>query len=371
MLNLDRLTDDFQTIAGFTETPGQGATRPTFSNAWSQAVNYVLQQAEAAGCTTRRDPAGNAFARPSALPPDQPVWLIGSHLDSVPHGGDYDGVAGVLTALELLRSAHDDGITLPVELVNFAEEEGPTFGLGMLGSRAMAGTLNAPQLQALTNAQGQTFFEAGQPHGTNPDRLHEARLNPNHYLGLIELHAEQGPGMWKRDQRLAVVRSIAGRRQYTVTLTGEANHAGATAMTDRRDALAAAAHCLTQLEQLAPTLSPDTVLTIGRLIVTPNAINVIPDRVTFTIDFRAPDDETLDAGNTQLRQIITDTTTQRDIEAHIEQTESLPAQPMDAELVDRLTQLIDTTLKPGGSTPGPAQPNTPAPTTPHHPPAFG
>ncbi|MEM6394153.1 MAG: 2-oxo-4-hydroxy-4-carboxy-5-ureidoimidazoline decarboxylase, partial [Planctomycetota bacterium] len=350
MLNLDRLTADFQTIAGFTETPGQGATRPTFSPAWAQAVDYVLQQAEAAGCTTRRDPAGNAFARPAALDPDEPVWLIGSHLDSVPHGGDYDGVAGVLTALELLRSAHDDGITLPVELVNFAEEEGPTFGLGMLGSRAMAGTLTAPQLQALTNAQGQTFFEAGQPHGTDPDRLHEARLNPNHYLGLIELHAEQGPGLWKRDQRLAVVRSIAGRRQYTVTLTGEANHAGATAMTDRRDALAAAAHCLTQLEALAPSFSPDTVLTVGRLTVQPNAINVIPDRVTFTLDLRAPEDATLDTGDTQLRHLITTTCNDRQVEAHIDQTESLPAQPLDPTLVEKLTNLI---------------------TTPHHKPADG
>ncbi|MEM6552264.1 MAG: 2-oxo-4-hydroxy-4-carboxy-5-ureidoimidazoline decarboxylase [Planctomycetota bacterium] len=362
MLNLARLQHDFQTIAGFTETPGNGATRPTFSNAWAQAVDYVLAQAEAAGCTTRRDPAGNAYARPAALDPDEPVWLIGSHLDSVPHGGDYDGVAGVLTALELLRSAHDDGITIPVELVNFAEEEGPTFGLGMLGSRAMAGTLTTSQLQALTNAQGQTYFEAGQPHGTNPDKLHEARLNPKNYLGLIELHAEQGPGMWRRDQRLAVVRSIAGRRQYTVTLTGEANHAGATAMTDRRDALAAAAHCLTQLEALAPQLSPDAVLTVGRLTVAPNAINVIPDRITFTIDFRAPDDETLKNGNTQLRHLITTTCNDRQLEAHIEQTESLPAQPLNPTLVNQLTDII-TSLKPGGGTPGLAQPQTHSPTT--------
>ncbi|MEM8782053.1 MAG: 2-oxo-4-hydroxy-4-carboxy-5-ureidoimidazoline decarboxylase [Planctomycetota bacterium] len=342
MLSLERLQHDFQTIAGFTETPGHGATRPTFSDAWAQAVDYVLAQAQAAGCAIRRDPAGNAFARSVNLDPEEPVWLVGSHLDSVPHGGDYDGVAGVLTALELLRSAYDDGFALPVELAVFAEEEGPTFGLGMLGSRAMAGTLTADQLQALTNAQGQSFFEAGQAYGAEPTRLPDARLQPHGYLGLIELHAEQGPGMWRHDQRLAVVRSIAGRRQYTVTLTGEANHAGATAMHDRRDALAAAAECLSQLEALAPKLGPDAVLTVGRLIVEPNAINVIPDRVTFTIDLRAPEDAQLAEGDVQLCQLVTQTATRRRLDTRIEQTESLPAQPLDATLVDRLTRLTDT-----------------------------
>src|SRR3954451_2371679 len=156
-IGVDRIRSDIEAIAACTATPGAGATRPTFSPAWAAARAYVVAQAEAAGCDVRTDAAGNVHARPAELGWDARACLVGSHIDTVPHGGDYDGVAGVSVALELLRSANEDGVATPVELIIFAEEEGPTFGLGMLGSRAWVGDLTAEQLGNLRNAAGQNY----------------------------------------------------------------------------------------------------------------------------------------------------------------------------------------------------------------------
>src|SRR5688572_26159002 len=159
-ISVERIHSDITAIARCTETPGNGATRPTFSRAWGEARAYVIAQAEAAACEVRTDAAGNVHSRPKSLGWDAPVWLVGSHIDTVPHGGDYDGVAGVVVALELLRSATEDNFSpLPVELVVFAEEEGTTFGLGMLGSRAWVGEVSAERLDELRNADGESYLE--------------------------------------------------------------------------------------------------------------------------------------------------------------------------------------------------------------------
>src|SRR5689334_19215927 len=206
-VRVERIRADIEAIARCTATPGAGATRPTFSQAWADARTYVIAQAQAAGCEVRTDAAGNVHARPAALGWDAPAWLVGSHIDTVPHGGDYDGVAGVVVGLELLRSARDENLAaLPVELIVFAEEEGPTFGLGMIGSRVWAGELAEERLRELRNQQGENYIEAGRTYGVDPGAL-PSTWPLKGYLGLIEVHIEQGPGMWRRDQRLAVVRT--------------------------------------------------------------------------------------------------------------------------------------------------------------------
>src|SRR3954454_6773121 len=164
-VSVDRIRADIEAIARFTATQGAGATRPTFSPAWGAARAYIVTQAEAAGCEVRTDAAGNVHARAKSLGWEIPAWLVGSHIDTVPHGGDYDGVAGVVVGLELLRSGREDSVArVPVELVVFAEEEGPTFGLGMLGSKAWVGELARVQLEHLRNGAGQTYLEAGTPY---------------------------------------------------------------------------------------------------------------------------------------------------------------------------------------------------------------
>ncbi|MEM6332041.1 MAG: 2-oxo-4-hydroxy-4-carboxy-5-ureidoimidazoline decarboxylase [Planctomycetota bacterium] len=338
-IDADRIAADVAAIARCTATPGAGATRPTMSPAWADARAYFIGQAEACGAEVRVDAAGNVHARPAALGWEEPAWLVGSHLDSVPHGGDYDGVIGVVLGLELLRSARDEGIDrLAVEAAVFAEEEGPEFGLGMIGTRAWVGALGAAELSDLRNSDGLSYSQAGAEYGVRADALAADRLDPSRYLGLVELHIEQGPGLWRRGQRVGVVRSIAGRRQYRVTVGGEANHAGATAMPDRRDALAAAAAMVVELESLASEIDQDAVVTVGRLVADPNAVNVIAGRVVFTIDFRAPHDAALTRGDASIRQRLTDIGARRSVDVAIEQTEAIAAQPMSGRLVEALSQ---------------------------------
>jgi allantoate deiminase len=337
-INADRLHRDFHTIAGFTASPGNGSDRPTFSEHWASAVGYVVAEAKACGASVRTDAAGNTHLRPNGLNPTERVWLSGSHVDSVPHGGDYDGVLGVVAALEVLRAAAEDGRKVALEVVNFAEEEGTTFGLGMLGSRAWVGTLDAERLAGVKNKAGQSYLEAGRQYGVDPARMGDDRFRAGDYLGMIELHIEQGPALWKQGQAVAAVTAINGRRQYTVELGGTANHAGSTHMIDRRDALACAAEMIGAVERLPVELGPKVVATVGRIACRPNAVNVIADGVTFTIDFRAPADEIIAAGDGALRARLAAIAERRGIDFAIEQTEGLPAAVMSAEVVERLRQ---------------------------------
>jgi hydantoinase/carbamoylase family amidase len=336
-----RLQRDIETIARFTATPGAGSDRPTFSAEWAAAVEYVVAEAVAVGCTKRVDTAGNIHLRPASLPASQKAWLSGSHVDSVPHGGDFDGVLGVVAPLEVLRAAKEDGrlsatAAPPLELVIFAEEEGTTFGLGMLGSRTWCGTLDSARLGSVKNKLGQSYLEAGKPCGVDPSLFQVDRFRPGEYRGMIELHIEQGPAMWKREQQVALVTAIAGRRQYRGEFRGTANHAGSTHMGDRRDALACAAEVIAIVEKLAPELGPQVVATVGRIECKPNAVNVIADQVSLSIDFRAPSDDLLERGDAELRRRIAEIAARRGINVEHVQTESLPAAAMDRGVLERL-----------------------------------
>src|SRR6185295_3048309 len=152
-ISAERIQADITAIARCTETPGAGASRPTFSAAWRQARNCVQAQLEAAGCKIRIDAAGNLHARPSAISWDAAAWMSGSHIDSVPNGGNFDGVVGIVSVLEVFRAASEElRDAVPLELVIWAEEEGTTFGVGMIGSRVFVGELGAEQLANLKNA---------------------------------------------------------------------------------------------------------------------------------------------------------------------------------------------------------------------------
>ena len=291
-----RISHDIDTIAGFSEAPATvGHSRPTFSPAWRSAVDYVVAQAEAAGCVHRVDAAGNVFLRPASLDPQRPVWLSGSHLDSVPTGGKYDGVMGVVVPLEVLR-----GGPVPLELVIWAEEEGTTFGLGMIGSRLAVGAETAESVAAFRNRDGRNFLQAGAAFGVDLERIANSRFQPAGYRGLIEIHAEQGPALWTENIPLAVVTAIAGRKQYRLKLVGQPNHAGSTPMNYRRDALVAAARIITGVQDIAQQLGDGTVATVGKLDCEPNAINVIPGTVCLTVDLRSPEPAHLAEGHARL-----------------------------------------------------------------------
>ena len=333
-INVKRISQDIETIAGFNESvPEIGYSRPTFSKSWRKARDYVIDQAEAAGCKTRVDAAGNVHARHKSIDWNGHLWLSGSHIDSVPTGGKFDGVAGIVCPLEVLRSANEAEKVIPLELIIFAEEEGTTFGLGMIGSRLWTGEAKIESIESFHNAGGKTYVQAGERHGVRPDQLSSDRFNPSHYRGLVEIHIEQGPAMWATKVPMSIVTAISGRKQYQVELKGVPNHAGSTPMKYRFDALVAAAKIITDLEQMAVNLSSHTVATVGRLKCEPNAINVIPGTVRFTIDLRSPDANDLAHGHRLIDQMIRDSGAK---EANFVVTEDQPVVQMSAELIARL-----------------------------------
>jgi allantoate deiminase len=333
MINSARISHDIEAIAALSEVPPTtGHSRPTFSKVWKQARDYVIEQAHSTNCQTRIDAFGNLHTRPNSIPWDQKVWLSGSHIDSVPTGGKYDGVAGIVAPLEILRTHKD----IPLELIIFAEEEGTTFGLGMLGSRSWIGELTPEHLTKIRNSTNQNYLEAGQSCGVHPENFTKEKLSPSQYLGLIEIHIEQGPALWKANKPIAIVNAIAGRNQYRASFHGTPNHAGSASMLDRFDALAAAATVVVQIETLAKQLSPQTVATVGRINCRPNAINVIPGEVDFTIDFRSPDPALLKRGDQQIQQLISKTAKDRGLTQECLITESQPAVALSADLCDRL-----------------------------------
>jgi len=333
-VQVERIQDDIEQIAHFSETgPEVGYSRPTFSPSWARARDYVISEAEQAGCEPLIDAHGNVHIRPRTYGWDTSAWLCGSHLDSVPSGGKYDGVAGVVCALELLRC----GIAL--ELIVFAEEEGTTFGAGMLGSRSWVGTLAVEELDTAYNKEGQSYIEAGIPFGVRPKAMDDDRVDPRRYHGFLEVHPEQGLSLWNRGAGVAAVTRINGRRHYTVTMSGQGNHAGSTRMADRRDALAGAAEAICEIERIGKSLAEKrdySVMTVGRVNVTPNAVNVIAAEVGFMIDFRAQSSKLLQEGDSAIRAVLDSIASARSLSLTVTATEQLPPANLDHSVVRAL-----------------------------------
>ncbi|MCS7268186.1 MAG: allantoate amidohydrolase, partial [Geminicoccaceae bacterium] len=244
----------------------------------------------AAGLATRIDAAGNLLGRREGPRPGSPALVLGSHLDTVIDAGRFDGTLGVLLALALVERLRERGRALPfaLEVVAFADEEGVRFGTGLLGSRAMAGTLD-PAVLGLVDRHGTSLARALWACGLEPEALARAARRPEEILGYLEVHIEQGPVLEREGLALGPVEAIAGAERSTVEVLGEAGHAGTVPMEARKDALAAAAEMVLAVERVARG-AEGVVATVGRLEVEPGAVNTVPGRVRFTIDLRSGED---------------------------------------------------------------------------------
>ncbi len=252
-------------------------------------------------------------------------------------GGKFDGVMGVVIALEVFRCAPE----APLELVIFAEEEGTTFGLGMLGSRSWAGEISVAELDKLKNRHGESYLEAGRPHGVSADCMRDDLLDPSAYRGMIEVHAEQGLGLWSDGLPVGVVTRINGRREFALRFGGQGNHAGSTRMGQRRDALAGSAEAVLAVEALGRRLDAErehSVMTVGCIGVRPNAVNVIPGVAELRVDFRAQDERVLADGEERLRAELSEIARKRTLELSITKNEQVPPSPLDADLRMRLVE---------------------------------
>jgi allantoate deiminase len=238
---------------------------------------------------------GNLFGRREGRNPGSPAVLIGSHVDSVFGGGNFDGPLGVLAGIEVLQTMEEQGVETehPVEVVAFTDEEGARFSLGMIGSRALAGKLGAEDLQSYEDTKSVSVAEAMGARGLDPERLGEAARLRGSMRAYVELHIEQGRVLESEELPVGVVTGIAGALWLRFVLEGETGHAGATPMNLRRDTLAAAAEIVGLVEAEAARTGT-TVGTVGQLDLEPGGINIIPGRVRFSLDLRDIDEEVRD-----------------------------------------------------------------------------
>ena len=250
----------------------------------------TLEWMREAGMSARIDAIGNVVGRYEGNRPGLPCLMLGSHLDTIRDAGKYDGMLGVVAAIECVRTLHARALRLPfaLEVIGFADEEGVRFGATLLGSRAVAGTFDAAMLDTRDRA-GVSMREALEHVGLDAGALPLAARRREELLAYAELHIEQGPLLESEQLPVGVVTAINGFSRHAVTLHGMAGHAGTVPMNLRQDTLAAAAECVLEVERIAQRES-DLVGTVGRLETIPGAINVIPGEVRFTLDIRAPHD---------------------------------------------------------------------------------
>lgn len=283
----ERIEDHIVKISDFTATPGKGTTRLTYSPEDLQTRNYIKEKMKEYGLNVREDGFGNIFGKLEGTIKDAPSVMVGSHFDSVPNGGAFDGPAGVVAALEVAALFGKKNLTpkYTLEVVALVEEEGSRFGGGLMGSRGMVGLLSDEDFRRLTDQDGITTEDAMVKIGLDPAL--EKRRDPKTMKAFLELHIEQGPILEEKKIPIGVVEAIVGLTQLEVTVKGQAGHAGTTPMNRRADALVTAAKIVGQLPTLADEEGEGTVVTVGRLHVFPNGANVIPDKVVFSVDIRS------------------------------------------------------------------------------------
>jgi N-carbamoyl-L-amino-acid hydrolase len=293
-VNADRLRADFEQLSAIGATPDGGVRRTTFSDAHLQARAWFHERARAAGLQTRVDAAGNHSAVLPGASANARTLLLGSHLDTVPTGGRYDGALGVLAALEVLRAVKDAGLELPISLeaVDFTDEEGTLVGL--LGSWALAGALT-PEILRAPRGGREALLDGLARVQLSEQRLGDARRDPAQLAGYLELHIEQGPVLVRERAEIGVVTAIAGSRSYRLSFEGTRRHAGTTPMDARRDALLGAARFAISVRETVVRDFPSCVGTVGGVEVERAAFNVVPGLTRLVLELRAPDDRLLDA----------------------------------------------------------------------------
>jgi allantoate deiminase len=274
-----RLERDIQELSRFSG-PGPGVSRLSFTPEYRSALGYLEEEFGGIGFETYYDPVGNFVA--SNVPVGERCVALGSHVDSVPNGGRFDGTAGVLCALEVARLMPDASL----KVFSFVEEEGSRFGRGILGSRCAVGSVSEEDLRVYRDPDGVSFYEAAIEAGHEPARVADCTANLDGVERYVEVHIEQGRVLEEGGEEVGVVEAIAGLVHGTLEVEGSADHAGATPMDLRSDAGLTAAEIVVELERLVRGVGKTTVGTVGRVELHPGALNVIPGRAEVELDVR-------------------------------------------------------------------------------------
>jgi N-carbamoyl-L-amino-acid hydrolase len=331
-----RLWDSLMSMAEIGATPKGGVRRLTLTEVDKAGRQRFAGWCEALGLAVRVDAIGNMFARREGCDPARSPVLLGSHLDSQPSGGKFDGALGVIAGLEVMRTLHELNITTeaPVELVNWTDEEGSRFGHSLMGSGVWAGIYTQEKAYGLRDVDGISVGEA-------LDRIGYKGPNPAAPFpadAYFELHIEQGPILEREGKQIGIVTGAQAQVWYDATVTGQDSHAGTTPPSTRRDALVAAARVIDRVDALMRQRGEDGRGTVGQLHVLPNSRNVVPGEVRFSIEFRHPEDAQIEELASTFPGEAHALVEANGCTLHLEELFRIPAQPFDAGCVDLVRQ---------------------------------
>jgi N-carbamoyl-L-amino-acid hydrolase len=330
-IDAQRMWDSIMETAEIGKTPKGGIKRLTLTDLDRQVRDWFVAKCEAAGCTVGVDEMGNIYALRPGKDNSLPPIVCGSHLDTQPTGGKFDGILGVLSGLEVIHTLNDAEYetNAPIMVVNWTNEEGSRFAPAMISSGVFGGAFELDYAYDRADPDGKTL-------GAELERIGykgKEKIGEREFGAFFELHIEQGPILEAEEKTVGVVTDAQGQRWYEVTVTGRESHAGTTPMPLRRDAMMAAAKMIHAVETIALKHAPHAVGTVGMATVEPNSRNVIPGQVFFTVDFRHPDDSVLSAMDQELRTICQGVAEARSVELALEQIWHFPPVKFDERCV--------------------------------------
>lgn len=334
----ERVVSRCAVLAGHTEEPGRITRR--YLSPPTKAVHLELTRwMQELGMQVRPDAAGNLVGRLGDPAPDTPVLLIGSHIDTVPNAGKYDGVLGVLVGLAVAEVLRDRDLPFAVDVVAFSEEEGVRFTKPYLGSAAIAGTYDPAWLER-RDEDGVTLRGAIEAFGLYPDKIAGAAYHPDHVVGYLEAHIEQGPVLEREYQPVGIVTAIAGQNRLMLRFTGEPGHAGTTPMSPRKDALVGAARLIGEVQDYGQSIQ-GLRATVGYINAQPNTRNVIPGQVDLSLDIRHAMDDVREAAVAAIIDTAGRVAQQGGLTVEVLENQPQPAVAMDGLLCRMLREAMN------------------------------
>jgi len=338
----NRIWDRIQAIGEIGKDPDGGNSRFAFSGEDREAIDIINTWLDDLGLKAHKDTFGNILCKVSGKQ-DKPVVLIGSHLDTVRNGGKFDGVAGVIAALEVCQLLKENNIEteLPVELIIYENEEGSRFPGGLMGSRAIAGRLKKDEIFKIEDKSGVKLADAMIECGANPDKIEEAKWNPSDIKISLELHIEQASVLENNDLPVGIVTGIAGIHQMELIIEGKTGHSGAVPMKGRRDPLILAAMIIQEVERSALEGGPTLRGTVGYIKAEPGGHNIISKRVAITLDYRDVDPIAIKKAVNRVKQFITKEAKKRNLKIDIKDTLITPETIIDKNITNLLQTTAD------------------------------
>ena len=284
-----RISENLEHLKNFTATPNKGCTRLPFTKEARQAANYLKTLMQEAGLEVKEDEAGNVFGFLRGTDPSLPCVMMGSHFDSVVNGGDYDGIAGVICAIEVARQIKEKNIIPKRTFVTaaFCDEEGMRFGTGYFGSGAILGNRTPEYCRTFTDKDDITIYDAMKEYGLDPEKIENAKWKDNSIGYFLEAHIEQGPVLDAEKIEVGLVDCIVGIDRYMVTVHGRSDHAGTTPMNMRLDAVDAATKVIYKIADWARETNDGSVATVGYIKTIPGGMNIAAEACEFTVDIRS------------------------------------------------------------------------------------